>query len=269
MGARPRALVLTGYGINCDRETHFAFEQAGALAERVHVNDLIADSSRIAGYQILAFPGGFSFGDDIASGKVLANKVRTHLGEQVARFIDDGKLVIGICNGFQVLAKYGLVPRLDAPEIGQSVTVTFNDSGRFEDRWVHVKATGEKCVFTLGVGGLDLPVAHGEGKVVADDETIRRLEDAGCAVLRYVDGEGHPAGGRFPLNPNGSTNDIAGICDTTGRVFGLMPHPERYLYFTNHPHWTRMRSEIRRRGGRPPEAGSGRAIFDNAVAYFR
>ena len=188
--------------------------------------------------------------------------------ESVKKHAGRGTLVIGICNGFQVLANYGLVPRLDAPEIRQSITVTFNDSGRFEDRWVHVKAASEKCVFTKGIGPLDLPVAHGEGKVVADEETIRRLEDEGCAVLRYVDEMGKPAGGRFPLNPNGSTNDIAGICDTTGRGFGLMPHPERYLYFTNHPHWTRMRSEIRRQGGRPPEAGAGREIFENAVAYF-
>ena len=269
MPGKPKALVLTGYGINCDRETQFAFTLAGAVADRVHVNDLIEDKTRLSGYQILAFPGGFSFGDDIASGKVLANKVQTHLGEQVAGFIDGGNLVIGICNGFQVLAKYGLVPRLDAPEIGQSITVTFNDSGRFEDRWVHVKAEGEKCVFTRGMGRLDLPVAHGEGKVVAEEATIRSLEEQGCAVLRYVDSGGEPAGGRFPLNPNGSTNDIAGICDPTGRVFGLMPHPERYLHFTNHPHWTRMRSEIRRRGGRPPEAGAGRQVFENAVAFFR
>jgi phosphoribosylformylglycinamidine synthase len=266
--AKPRALVLTGYGINCDRETEFAFGLAGAEAVRVHVNDLISGKDDLSGYQILAFPGGFSFGDDIASGKVLANKVRTHLGERVARFIDDDKLVIGICNGFQVLAKYGLLPRLEPPRVEQSVTVTFNDSGRFEDRWVHLSVSSDRCVFLRGIERLDLPVAHGEGKVVADEATIRRLEEAGCSVLRYVDGSGRRAQGRYPLNPNGSTNDIAGICDSTGRVFGLMPHPERFLHFTNHPHWTRRRDTLRRVDRRPPEAGEGRGIFENAVAYF-
>jgi len=267
--ARPRAIVLTGYGINCDRETEFAFSLAGADARRVHVNDLIAGSDSLGAYQILAFPGGFSFGDDIASGKVLASKIRTRLGDEVRRFVDDGKLVMGICNGFQVIAKYGLVPRLDPALVEQGVTVTFNDSGRYEDRWVHLAADQGRCVFTRGIERIELPVAHGEGKVVADEATISRIEEAGCAVLRYVDAVGAPARGRFPENPNGSTNDIAGLCDTTGRVFGLMPHPERFLHSTNHPLWTRRRDVLRRRGESLPDGGDGRAIFENAVTFFR
>ncbi len=267
--AKPRALVLTGYGINCDRETQFAFELAGAGAVRVHVNDLIDGHDSMSAYQILAFPGGFSFGDDIASGKVLASKVRARLGDEVERFVDAGNLVIGICNGFQVLAKYGLVPRLDPGRPAQTVTVTFNDSGRFEDRWVSLRAESSRCVFTAGIERIDLPVAHGEGKVVAAEDVVSRLEKEGSVVLRYVMPDGSAAGGRFPHNPNGAMHDIAGICDPSGRVFGLMPHPERFLSFTNHPHWTRRRDALVRKGQRLPEAGDGRAIFENAVAYFR
>jgi len=266
--ATPRALVLTGYGINCDWETAFAFEKAGAKARRVHINDLIDGHDKLDRYQILSFPGGFSYGDDISSGKVLANRVRTHLAEAITRFIDDGGLIIGICNGFQVVVKYGLLGSPEGPTREQGSTLTYNDSNRYEDRWVHLRPEGNGCVFTRGIQELYLPVAHGEGKFFTDPQTLEGLEAAGCVVLRYADEEGVPAGGRFPWNPNGSLNDIAGISDPTGRLFGLMPHPERHLHFTQHPHWPRIADAYRREATPLPEEGHGMAIFRNAVTYF-
>ncbi len=266
--ARPRVLVLTGYGINCDRETQYAFQIAGAQADRVHLNDLIDGTGTLSAFQILAFPGGFSFGDDVASGRVLASRLKTNLGESVARFVEDGNLVIGICNGFQVMAKYGLVPRIGGSPPVQTLTVTTNDTNRYEDRWVHCLVVSERCVFTRGVGRMDLPVAHGEGKVVTDAQTLKRLEQEGYVVLRYARPDGTPALGEHPFNPNGSMADIAGICDSTGRVFGLMPHPERFLHFTNHPHWTRRKNVLSRSGLGCPEVGDGRVFFENAVRYF-
>jgi phosphoribosylformylglycinamidine synthase len=266
--AKPRALVLTGYGINCDWETAFAFDKAGAEARRVHVNDLIDGHDSLDPYQILSFPGGFSYGDDISSGKVLANRVKTHLAEAIKRFIEKGGLVIGICNGFQVVVKYGLLGSPEGPIEEQKSTLTSNDSSRYEDRWVHLRPEDGRCVFTRGIDQLYLPVAHGEGKFYTDPQTLEGLEAAGCVVLRYADEEGQAAGGRFPWNPNGSLNDIAGISDPSGRVFGLMPHPERHLHFTQHPLWTRLAEECRREGRPLPEEGDGMAIFRNAVTYF-
>ncbi|MFC2174532.1 phosphoribosylformylglycinamidine synthase I [archaeon] len=234
-----RAIVVTGYGINCEYETAHAFELAGAEAEKVHINRL----GSLDDYQILAVPGGFSFGDDISAGKMLAQKLKMAAEKEIEKFIADGKLVIGICNGFQALVKYALLP-----EVGeQSLTLTFNESGRFEDRWVPLKPEGE-CVWTKGIEELYLPVRHGEGKLVAPKEVIDSLEAKGLVALRYGHG--------YPDNPNGSTNDIAGICDASGRVFGLMPHPEGHLYRTNHPRWTRGE-----------QSTLGLEVFKNAVKY--
>jgi phosphoribosylformylglycinamidine synthase len=266
--ASPRVLALTGYGVNCDFETKTAFEMAGATAERVHINDLISGEKRLADFQILAFPGGFSFGDDIASGKVFGVKAKVNLGEQIAGFIEAGKLIIGICNGFQVMAKYGLLGGVNGDYRTQSVTVTHNDSNRYEDRWVHLAGATGRCVWTRGIEGLYLPVAHGEGKFFAAPGRLQALEDNGQVVFRYAKPDLTPAAGEYPLNPNGSRNDIAGICDSTGRIFGLMPHPERFLHFTNHPQWTRLKEELIRAGRPVPAEGDGLQIFRNGVAYF-
>jgi phosphoribosylformylglycinamidine synthase subunit PurQ / glutaminase len=266
--AKPVALILTGFGINCDRETEFAFNLAGAVTRRVHVNDLIDGSHKLSDYQILAFPGGFSFGDDIAAGRVLANKFRTNLGDQLKSFVEEDKLVIGICNGFQTMVKCGLFGEYDPQKNTQKVTLFWNDSGRFEDRWVTVGGVSDKCVFTRGIERLELPVAHGEGKFVGPQELIDDLEKAGRVVLRYLGPDGKAAAGQFPANPNGSIADIAGICDDSGRVFGLMPHPERHLFSVNHPLWIRRREELSRKGEKLPDEGEGRKIFDNAVVYF-
>ncbi len=256
----PKVLVLTGFGINCDMELAHAFRLAGGDAERVHLTDLINGTRKLPDFHILALPGGFSFGDDIASGKVLANMIKYNLGEQVMEFIDSGKLIIGICNGFQAMVKMGLLPAFGNDYMTQEVTLTFNDSGRFEDRWVHLKANlNSNCVFTQGIESIYLPVRHGEGKFVAKNaQVLARLKKDNHIVFRYVDMEGKPA--EYPHNPNGSVDSIAGICDGTGRVFGLMPHPEAFTHRTNHPAWTRM--EL-------PEEGAGVAIFRNAVEYVK
>lgn len=253
-----KVLVLTGFGINCDYETEAAFRLAGAEPKRVHLNDVIEDKAMLDDFHIMAIPGGFSFGDDIASGKVFANKVKYNLSEQLQRFIDEKKLVLGICNGFQVMVKLGLLPALDGNYFSQSVTLTLNDSGRFEDRWVHLKAAASKCVFTQGIENIYLPVRHGEGKFIPrDDSILKRLTDNNQIVFRYVDPLGRRAS--YPWNPNGSVDGIAAICDPSGRVFGMMPHPEAFLHRTNHPRWTRE----------DVKEGAGRKLFVNAVEWVK
>ncbi len=267
--AVPRVLVMTGYGINCDFETEFAFNLAGGRAERVHVNDLISGAKKLGDYQILVFPGGFSFGDDIASGKVLAVRNKTNLGDEIGRFVDDGNLILGICNGFQVMAKYGLLADPSGDYRTQRVTVTYNDSNRFEDRWVYLKRESNKCIWTEGVDEIYLPVAHGEGKFFAPEDVVSAIENNDQVGYRYSRAEFSQALGEYPLNPNGSVNDIAGICDPSGRLFGMMPHPERFLQFTNHPRWTRIKDELRRKGKPLPDEGDGLRIFKNGVRYFQ
>jgi phosphoribosylformylglycinamidine synthase I len=265
---KPKALILTGYGINCDYETEFAFNQAGARAERVHINDLILGQKKLSEYQILAFPGGFSYGDDIGGGKVLAIKTKTNLGDELERFIEEEKLIIGVCNGFQAMVKYGLLPALNNNWRTQANTLSFNDSGRFEDRWVYLKRVSDKCIFTRGIERIYLPIAHGEGKFFAAKDTLKSLNDNQQVVFKYSDEEGRPAGGKFPFNPNGSLKDIAAICDVSGRIFGIMPHPERFLHFTNHPRWPYLKERLKRKGKSVPEIGDGLKVFQNAVDYF-
>jgi len=258
---KPKVLILLAAGINCDKETEFAFNLAGADARRVHINDLIAGKESLSDYHILVLPGGFSFGDDIASGKVLANKLKYRFEDQIQKFIEDKKLILGICNGFQVMVKLGLLPGFDRDYRTQRTTLTFNDSGRFEDRWVYLKINkNSPCIFTQGIKELIyLPVRHGEGKFIPKDRVIlERLFEQDHVVAQYVDERGNF--GPYPVNPNGSVGEIAGICDETGRVFGLMPHPEGYIRRTQHPRWTRENL---------PEEGDGLAIFKNAVRYVQ
>ena len=248
-----KAVVLRAPGMNCDVEAAFAFQQAGAEAALVHVNRLIRHEQRLSDYQIMVIPGGFTYGDDIAAGKVLANELRLKLGEDVMRFIEAGGLILGICNGFQVLVKAGFLPE---PSNGGSprLTLAANDSGKFECRWIHMGVNKESpCVFTEGIDSLYLPVAHGEGKVVADPEVLPELN----VVLRYTDEHGDTKAG-YPHNPNGSVANIAGICDASGRIFALMPHPERHIRGTQHPQWTRQGAK---------EYGDGFPIFRNAVKW--
>lgn len=253
--SKVEALVLRAAGINCDVETEHALELAGAGAQRVHINRLINDKSLLDGFQVLVVPGGFSYGDDVAAGRILANQIRHHLYEAVRKFIDDGKLVLGICNGFQVLVKCGL---LGDSTNGQGVTITNNDSGKFEDRWVYLSPQSDRCVFIEQGRQIYLPIAHGEGKVVTKSESdLKELQDGGFVAFKYVDKDGSEDG--YPVNPNGSMGSVAGLTDSTGRVMGMMPHPERFVRATQHPHWTRLEN----RG-----EGDGMGIFRNAVNYI-
>ena len=264
-------LVLTGYGLNCDFETAYAFELAGAVSTRVHINSLISGEHHLKDYDILVFGGGFSWGDDHGAGVLEAVRLRSNIGEALLEFIDDGKLVLGICNGFQALVNLGLLPGFDGDYKRREVALTFNDCGNFRDDWVTLQGnTDTPCVFTKGVTKIELPIRHGEGKFHASPEVITRLIDNGQVVLQYALPDGAAAQGEFPYNPNGSVHDIAGICDSTGRVFGLMPHPEAFNHWTNHPDWTRMKEAIKRKGQTThPGLTAGVQILKNGVDYIK
>ncbi len=262
--AKVKALVITGFGLNCERETAAAFELCGAAAELIHLNDILHGKRTIRDFHILAFIGGFSFGDHLGAGTVFANKVKHGLRKDLEAFVADGKLVIGICNGFQTITRLGLVPALDGKLFTQQVALDQNDSGVFRDDWIRLRAEPEcPCVFTKGIDLIDLPIRHGEGKFVADDGMLAQLELNNLVALRYVNEKGVPTQ-QFPQNPNGSAHAIAGICDPTGRIFGLMPHPEAFLSPYNHPQWTRIQATREL-----PELGEGAAIFKNAVEFIQ
>jgi phosphoribosylformylglycinamidine (FGAM) synthase-like amidotransferase family enzyme len=275
----PRVLILRAPGTNCDEETAHAFSLAGGMPERRHINAVLGEPARIADFQILCIPGGFSYGDDVAAGRILGNQIRHHLADALLAFRDAGKLILGICNGFQVLLKTGLLAAED--DRGPVATLAWNDSGRFEDRWTRLGVQGGKCVFLAGIDEMDLPVAHAEGKFVTRDAAaLDALGAAGQLVLRYR-GQGDKETRRqgeedahslstplplslsvlpYPDNPNGAMGNVAGICDATGQVLGLMPHPERFVDPTQHPHWT-VRPKT--------DAGDGLRVFQNAVRYFQ
>ena len=265
-----KALVLTGYGLNCDMETSYALELAGAFADRVHINAIIDGSVRVDDYQILVFGGGFSWGDDHGAGVIQAIRMKHNIGDRMTRFVESGNLVIGICNGFQTIVNLGLLPGFGNDYKNRSVALTYNDCGNFRDDWVFLNInTASPCVFTKNLRRIELPVRHGEGKFVADEKIIDRLQENNQITCQYALPDGSPAEKQFPFNPNGSVADIAGICDPTGRVFGLMPHPEAFNHFTNHPHWPLFKEKIKRK--EMDEASlpvTGIRIFENAVAYF-
>ena len=265
--ARVRVCIITGFGINTDREMATAFELAGARPARLHVNDLVADPDALERFAIFVLPGGFSFGDHVGSGALLAALLARALREPLARFVARGGLVLGVCNGFQVLVRMGLVPAVGA--VGarggavQSVALVHNDSGQFEDRWVEVAFdAASPCVWTRGIASLELPVRHGEGKLVAPEAQLAAIDAAHLGAARYtssataavVDG-GSPL--PYPANPNGSLRNLAGLCDPTGQVFGLMPHPEAFLHRYHHPAW------------RNATPGAGAALDEAALQLFR
>ncbi len=266
-----KALVLTGYGLNCDNETRYAFELAGAKAQRVHINALIDQSVPLDQFQVMAFIGGFSWGDDHGAGVVQAVRMKTRIGDALLKFIDQGNLVIGICNGFQCLVNLGLLPGIDLDYTRRSVALTYNDCGNFRDEWVHMKVNeASPCVFTRGMERVEFPVRHGEGKFFTTDDILNTLEKNQQIVVQYATTDGKLAQGAFPANPNGSIMDIAGICDPTGRVFGLMPHPEGFNHWTNHPDWPHNREMIKRGAVEAPDdVTPGIQIFKNAVDYFQ
>ncbi len=267
-----RVLVLTGYGLNCEAETAAGFRMLGANVELVHVGDLIErGASGLVGRHLLAFVGGFSFGDHVSSGRILANRLRYHMGDALQRFVDDGGLVLGICNGFQTLVKLGLLPALDRrPGAGlasQMVSLVRNDRVGYRDAWVTLGADpASPCVFTHGITTLELPSRHGEGKLVFRDETCqRRCFAQHLVALRYLDANGD-ATEAWPDNPNGSPGGAAALCDTTGRVFGIMPHPDAHLYRENHPDWPHWPDDTSMRDhGLRVQGGQGLAVFANGI----
>jgi phosphoribosylformylglycinamidine synthase len=271
-----RALVMTGYGLNCDYETAYSLRRAGADTRRVHINQLIGSDDADAkvaldDFHILVFGGGFSWADDHGAGVLMGTKLRRHLGEDIERFIDQGKLIIGICNGFQTLVNFGLLPGFEGRYRERRLALAGNDSGNFADTWVTLRFNPDSpCVFTKGIARIDLPIRHGEGKFYGIPEDLERMIRDSQVVAQYAYPDGRPAAGAWPFNPNGSLHDIAGICDPTGRVFGLMPHPEAFNHFTNHPDWTKKMDELRRAGkAEPPEEGKGIRIFRNAVDFIK
>ena len=266
--AEVRVLIPTGYGLNCEAETAAAFALLGARVEQRHVGDLLAAPEQLHDFDVLAFIGGFSFGDHVASGRVYANRLRFRLGDDLARFVADRGLVIGMCNGFQVLVKLGLLPgpigqRGDAGDrlAPQRASVIVNERIGYRDSWVRlVREPETACVWLSGIDRLECPARHGEGRLVfADAELEAQLAAAGQICLRYVDAQGRPTQ-RWPDNPNGSPGGAAALCDESGRVFGLMPHPEAFLYAENHPRWI-----ARREAGESPAFGEGLRLFANGL----
>jgi len=263
-----KSLVLTGYGINCEEEMAAAHNLAGAEAQIVHLSDVFADRISIHDYQVLNFPGGFSFGDDLGSAKVLGNKFKfkpmasgKRFMEELQRFLADGKHIMGVCNGFQALVKMGLLPNVNG-NFEQEATLTHNDSGKFEDRWVRMKVNpSNQSPFLDGLEAFDVPVRHGEGKLLFRDDTIRQaVLNQNLNVLDYADEEGDSSD-KYPLNPNGSELNCAGLTDPSGQVFGLMPHPEAYLALYNHPNW----GQKKRQNPDISEDGEGLQLFRNII----
>ena len=275
MSDNVRVAVLFGFGINCDRETAAVFDMVGGTSERLHVNNLVQGNRSLEEFDILAVPGGFSFGDHLGSGRLLGNRLRFALRDQLQKFVISGKPIIGICNGFQALVKTGLLPGPESaslePDLIQRASLTLNNTGRYEDRWVTLEFDSESpCIWTKGIQRIECPVRHGEGRfVMPTDADLDRLSTNHQLTVRYVDPS--PASGSglsddllpFPLSPNGSMRNIAGICDPTGLVFGLMPHPEAFYTMWLHPEHTSMNLED------DQWEGSGLQIFRNAVEYVR
>jgi phosphoribosylformylglycinamidine synthase I len=250
-----KILMLRGPGTNRDIDTRTAFLQCGAEVDNALVGEIVRGEKRLMDYQVLVVPGGFTYGDDISAGKIMANEIKLKLGDDINKFVLEGRLVLGICNGFQVLVKTGILPGIKSKS-AQPVTLTNNDSGKFECRWVYLKINEKSpCVFTKGMDMVYVPIAHGEGKLVAEPGVAEKLNIA----VQYVDEKGKTGAG-YPYNPNGSIKDIAGICDASGRIFGLMPHPEDFIRWTQHPRWTRET---------PRQDQYGLQIFQNAVAWVK
>lgn len=266
MASEIPVLIITGYGLNCEDESRYAWQLAGARPSLVHFSDLLAQPQRLRDFAALMFIGGFAYGDHMTSGHVFALRAKHKLSGEMEEFIKQGKLIIGACNGFQIMVKLGLLPGLNGAYFDQTLSIVQNDCGAFQDRWVRLRFESESpCVFTRGLNFMDLPVRHGEGKVFTlDKDLLQRLESSGCVPCRYVDPISGEPTQEFPYNPNGALNAIAGLCDPTGRIFGLMPHPEAYLYPENHPQW-----DMQKIRGTLPEQGLGLLFFRNAVDHLR
>jgi len=265
---KPKVLVITGYGLNCEEETAKAFVMSGGDSKIMHINDIIANPKVLDELKIMAFPGGFSYGDDTGSGNAMANKITNNMKEYILKFVEKDNLVAGICNGFQILVNLGLLPAVDKKYGERQAALMPNNSARYQNRWIHIKKVSDKCVWTKGVNMLHVPVAHGEGNFYTEAETLAKMKENDQIVFKYVKEDGSPANGEFPINPNGAMEDIAAICDPTGRILGTMPHPERFNSFTNEDGWELKKEKLIREGKSLPKEGEGLIIFKNAIKYF-
>jgi len=265
----PKVLVLSGYGLNCEDETLRAFESEGATADIVHINAVLDDPTLLSAYQIFTIPGGFSYGDDTGSGNALANRLRGRLAEPLADFAERKKLVLGICNGAQVLVNLGLVPGLSGSGV-QDAALLPNTTGRYQCRWVHMQINHlNRSPWLAGMDDVYMPVAHGEGNFTLSPEALDIVREREMIAARYIDADGHKAGGKFPANPNGSVDDMAMLTDASGRILASMPHPERAVLFTQRPDWTLKKELYKRQGTKVPKKADGHKLFKNAVAYFQ
>ena len=257
---KAKVIVMSGYGVNSEMETKYAFEQSGAEAEIVHINDV----KKLDDYQILVFPGGFAHGDDTGSGNAYANKMRNKLWDDVSKFVAQDKLVLGVCNGCQVLANLGLIPGLNGEYGERKIGMMHNVKARLECRWVDLKVTSEKCIWTRDIDIIRCPVANGEGRFYMEDDVLAAVKDGDQIAFKYF-----PFDSGYPVNPSGSIEDIAAVCDPSGRIMGIMPHPERNLSFYNQDDWPLLKEAARREGKDLPEEGDGLKMFKNAVLYFK
>lgn len=262
-----KALVIAGYGLNCEEETLHAFKYSGLDGNIKHINDLIESPKILDEYEILAIPGGFSYGDDTGSGNAFAQKMKLALWEPLKKFVGRDTLTIGICNGCQIISNLGLVPSFDKNYGERVVAVTYNESARYQCRWIDVKVESASP-WLSGVSSMHIPVAHGEGRFIMTDDVLARLQKNGQIAARYVKADGQPAKGEFPFNPNGSMDDIAAITDETGKVLAIMPHPERGMFNWQRDDFDMLKDKAQREGTGLPEAADGMAIFRNAAAYF-
>jgi phosphoribosylformylglycinamidine synthase len=268
---RIKTAVLAGNGTNCEYETAYACEIAGSdQVDIIHISEFFSGKKSLNDYQFLVLPGGFLDGDDLGAAKANANRflyakikdTERRFSDEIRKFIHDGKLILGICNGFQLMVKLGILPGFERRYFEQTTTLTYNDSGKFEDRWCYLKINkNSKCIYTKNLEFIYLPVRHGEGKFIPkNSQTLERLNQQGQISIQYIDPKSKVPTMEYPYNPNGSVQAIAGICDETGRIFGMMPHPEAYLHYTQHPKWTRLPL---------PEKGDGYYIFKNAIEFLR
>ncbi len=267
---KPKVLIMSGYGINCEAESAHAFELVDAKSQIVHINDLISKKVKLSDFQIIMFPGGFSYGDDTGSGNAFANKLKNNLWLDLIEFINSRKLILGICNGFQVMVHLGLFT-LPHTFYGQrKYALLPNTNNRYECRWIYIKTNPSKCIFTKDIDMIHIPVAHGEGRFYCDQKILKKLKHNNQIVFRYCNAKGQKAKGFYPFNPNGALEDIAGICDKSGRLMGMMPHPERAIYLINDPEFHLKKEIAKNKGEKLPKfINSNLKIFKNAVEYFK
>ena len=265
---KPKALVFAGYGLNSEEETKLAFDMAGGIGEIVHINDIIDGTRKLSDYQIFAVPGGFAYGDDTGAGNAFAQKMKNHLWEALQKFVTEDKLAIGICNGFQVLVNLGLLPALNMEYGKRELGLMPNELPRYTVRFVDLRIDNPHSPWTKGLDLISIPVSNGEGKLFATDETLKKINDKKLVAFRYVKGPMCDYLG-VPASPNGSIDDIAGITDESGKVLGVMPHPERAMFFTQLPNWQVLKQEYLKKGEELPTYGPGFGVFQNAIKYFK